>query len=114
MSLPIPWVDRIFEKLTLTYGREFIARWDNCGMPIADVKADWAHELGGFEAHPGSIAYALENLPADRPPTVMQFRAICRMAPLPTLPALTSPKADPDRVRAEIAKLKGMFTRSNA
>ena len=87
MSLPITWIDRIFAKLTITYGREFVARWDNCGVPIMDVKTEWGHELSGFRDHPDAIAYALCNLP-DRPPTVLQFREICRKAPPPVVPRL--------------------------
>lgn len=105
MSLPLPWVDRIFQKLTLAYGREFVARWEAVGLSIADVKTDWCEELAGFVAHPEAIAYALENLP-DRPPTVGQFKAICRTAPLPEVKLLPAPKADPQRVAAELDKLR--------
>ena len=106
MSLPAPWVDRLFERLTLVYGREFLARWD--GVPIADVKANWAHELAGFERHPQSIAHALKHLPPDRPPTVLQFRAMCRAAPDHTQPQLLPPKAlpaDVERVAEQLAQL---------
>lgn len=108
MSLPLAWVDRIFQKLTLFYGREFVARWDAVGLSIADVKTDWAAELAGFVAHPEAIAYALENLP-DRPPTVGQFKAICRTAPLPEVKLLPAPKANPQRVATELAKLKELY-----
>ena len=103
MSLPIPWVDKIFAKLALVYGRDFAARWD--GMTIADVKTDWGHELAGFANHPEAIGFALQNLPPDRPPTVLQFRDLCRKAPAPDVPRLPEPKADPARVAAELAKL---------
>lgn len=103
MSLPIPWVDKIFTKLALVYGREFAARWE--GMTISDVKTDWGHELAGFANHPEAIAFALQHLPADRPPTVLQFRDLARKAPAPELPRLPEPKADPARVSAELAKL---------
>lgn len=112
MSLPAPWVDRIFEKLALTYGREFTARWESCGASIADVKTDWAHELAGFEQCPEAIAFALANMPADRAPTVLQFRDVCRRAPAKALPRLPEPKADPERLKAELAKLAPL--RANA
>lgn len=79
MSLPIPWVTKIFDKLTLVYGRAFRARWD--GLAIEDVKADWAQELSGFAENPDAIAYALKHIPADKPPTVLQFKDLCRKAP---------------------------------
>lgn len=86
--LPPAWVDRIFEKLTLIYGSDFVNRWKSAGIPIEDVKADWAKELAGFADHPDAIAYALENLPKDRPPTVLQFRDVCRKSPPKAAPAL--------------------------
>ncbi|MGH6625161.1 MAG: hypothetical protein ACRECD_01215 [Burkholderiaceae bacterium] len=103
MSLPINWVERIFQKLTVAYGRDFLARWE--GVPMADVKTDWAETLGGYMEHPEAIAWALANLPDSKPPTAQEFRAICRRAPAPELPRLSEPKADPARVAAELAKL---------
>ena len=61
MSLPLPWIDKIFEKLTIVYGRDFIGRWE--GLEISDVKTDWGHELSGFENWPGAISHALATLP---------------------------------------------------
>lgn len=102
MSLPIEWVERIFAKLTLAYGRDFLGRWE--GVDLADVKTDWAHELEGFGAHPEAIAYALANLP-PKAPTVIEFRSVARRAPAPDVPRIEAPRADPERVNAEMAKL---------
>lgn len=102
-GLPMPWVDRIFDKITLIYGQAFLRRWSDIDM--AAVKADWAHELAGFAQHPSSIAWALQNLPADKPPTVLEFRALARKAPPEVAPRLESPKADPQRVAEELSKL---------
>lgn len=103
MSLPLPWVDKIFLKLTLIYGRDFIGRWE--GLEISDVKTDWGHELAGFENWPEAIAHALATCPPGKPPTVLEFRDLARKAPRAKVPALPEPKADPDRVAAELAKL---------
>lgn len=103
MSLPQPWVDRVFDKLTLVYGQSFLRRWAD--IDLAAVKADWAHELSGFQQHPRAIAWALQNLPPEKPPTVLEFRALARKAPAEELPRLEAPKADPSRVNAELAKL---------
>jgi hypothetical protein len=103
MSLPTPWVDRIFDKLTLVYGQAFLRRWQD--IDINAVKSDWAHELSGFAQHPRAIAYALENLPADKPPTVLEFRNMARRVPAAEVPRLESPKADPERIAAELRKL---------
>ena len=108
MALPLPWVDRIFEKLALVYGQAFLARWRD--LDLDAVKADWAHELAGFEQHPQAIAHALQSLPPEKPPTVLQFRELARRAPLPELPRLESPPADAGRVAAELAKLATVRT----
>lgn len=102
MSLPIPWVQRIFAKLTLLYGRDFLGRWE--GQDIEAVMADWAHELAGFERNPEAIKHALSHLPAAKPPTVLEFRDLCRGAPS-TTKALPAPavKADPE-MAAKVAQ----------
>lgn len=112
MSLPLPWVERMFEKLTLVYGHQFLSRWD--GLDLSVVKADWAHELRGFQQNPGAIAYALEHLPAGKPPTVLEFRAICNTphAPNPDQRAIAHDHtpAKPERVASEVAKLGDLRT----
>ncbi len=92
MSLPSSWVDKIFLKLTLTFGRDFLDRWK--GVPIEDVKADWAHELRGFQQNPAAIAYGLEHCIAGKPPTVQEFKSACYRKP-DTTPLLPSPVVDP-------------------
>lgn len=111
MSLPAAWTDKIFTKLTLAYGRDFLSRWE--GVDLNDVKTDWSHELSGFESHPEAIAYGLANLP-QKPPTVIEFRAIARRAPTPEVPRLEAPRADPARVAAELAKLAPLRMQSSA
>lgn len=78
-SLPAKWVEQIFKKLSVRYGRQFLARWD--GIEESDVKDDWAEQLGGFARRPDCIAYALNKLPIDKPPTVGEFRALCNSMP---------------------------------
>jgi hypothetical protein len=105
MSLPIPWVDKIFQKLTLTYGRDFLNRWE--GVPIEDVKEDWAHELRGFQQNPSAIAYGLQNCLNGKPPTVHDFKAICIRRP-ETVLTLPEPFANPEKVAAELKKLESV------
>ena len=50
MTMPLAWIDRIFDKLTLTYGQQFLGRWRDVDMN--SVKSDWLHELSGFEKSP--------------------------------------------------------------
>jgi hypothetical protein len=103
MSLPAQWTDKIFAKLSLIYGREFTGRWE--GMNICDVKSDWSHELDGYEKRPKAISWALQNLPHDRPPTVLEFRRLCNTLPQEATVFIDAPKADPQRVKAAMAKL---------
>lgn len=103
MSLPTKWVDAIFTKLGLAYGRDFLGRWE--GLPISAVKTDWSECLKGFVDHPESIAFALSNLPDSRPPTAQEFRALCRQAPLYAKQALPAPKADDSLVTEQLRKM---------
>ena len=98
-------IDRVFTRLSATYG----AAWDRSlgQAPLSDVKTVWWHELSGFlqtRASMLSIAWALENLP-ERCPNAIEFRNLCRAAPAAEAPKLPEPKADPERLQAELAKL---------
>lgn len=105
MSLPADWVDRIFERMSLRYGQEFMRRWEN--LPAADVKADWAYVLGGLEANPHALRYGLEHLPDREPPTAGQFRALCNTALREERQqALPMPKPDPDQARTAAQQLR--------
>lgn len=102
-GLPDAWVDKIFHKLTMAYGRDFLGRWE--GIPLADVKADWAECLAGFAVNPDAIGYALSNLPDNKPPTAQDFRTIACRAPEASVPRLAAPAVNPTRLASEFAKL---------
>lgn len=103
MGLPSQWVDRIFDRLTASYGVEFSGKYK--GLSPADVKTAWSEELGGFERVPEVIAHVLGNLP-DKAPNAPAFRNLCMSAPrkADTL-RIDAPKANPQRVAEELAKL---------
>lgn len=103
MSLPVLWVDKIFKKLTLNYGVEFLNRYK--GQDMADIKTDWCDQLQGYEKSPEAISFALENLP-DKPPTAQIFKALCRQAPSREAPALPMPKVNPEIAARVIDGLK--------
>jgi hypothetical protein len=105
MSLSTQAIDRLFTRLGATYG----AQWDKAlgSAPLGDVKTLWAHELSTYANSLHRIAWALENLP-PRCPNVIEFKQLCRQAPAPEVPALPEPKADPDRLKRELAKLADM------
>lgn len=92
MSLPLPVIDRIFERLVTAYGREFMARWD--GMDDNAVKSAWADALSGYVNNLEAIGYALEHLP-ERAPNLVVFKNLCLLAPAKDVPKLEAPKADP-------------------
>jgi hypothetical protein len=102
-ALPQDWVDEIFARLTIRYGRTFLNRWE--GIDLDLVKADWAQELAGFKNWPDAIKWALAHMDPDRPPTVTMFRDIAQKAPTPERQRLDAPQADPDLVKTELAKL---------
>lgn len=104
MSLPLPAIDRIFERLTAAYGRQFLDLYAD--IDAGSVKTAWGHELAVFGNAVGlrRIAWALDNLP-ERAPNPIQFRNLCRQAPMPEAPPLPAPAADPERVRAELERL---------
>jgi hypothetical protein len=103
MALPLSWVDRIFDKLMLVYGRDFTGRWE--GLPMSSVKDDWAHELSGFEAHPEAIKHALLSLNPAKPPTVLEFRNLAANAPKMAKIELPPPPVDKVFRQSLVAKL---------
>lgn len=114
MSPSIKAIDRIFERLSATY----MASWDRAmgATPQADIKTAWAHELSGFlqsRELMGCIAWALENLP-ETPPNAIQFKKLCKQAPMPEAPQLEAPKADPERMAQELARLAPLHADAKA
>jgi len=103
MQLPDSWVDSLFARLQVRYGAAWNRMWE--GVDIAAVKADWAAELGGFSTLPDAIAYALEHLPPDFPPTCTAFRALCIARPEPKLKQLPAPKASEESVKSAQASV---------
>lgn len=103
MSLPSAWIDRIFTRILVRYGAAWNAMWR--GIPEDAVKADWAQQLHGLTDW--ALRHGLDNLPPDRPPTAMQFRAICAMArsDAPALPAPAVMPANPQRLADLRARL---------
>lgn len=72
MPLPLPYVERIHQRLTVRYGSAWVSKW--AGVDQAAIQADWAEQLDGMQ--PANIRKALENLPAEFPPTAVAFRAL--------------------------------------
>lgn len=100
MSSRAEFIEGLFTKLMLRYGRAFLARWR--GMSLEAVKADWAQELASYAERPEAIEYAFALLNPDEPPTAARFRELCASAPMPAFRAVPEPK-QPQRA-AEIRR----------
>jgi hypothetical protein len=94
------FVDALFHRLTLRYGRAFLARWEEGS--VDEVKADWRRELASYAGRPEAIEYALALMDPDEPPTAARFRELCASAPAPAFRAGPEPK-QPQRA-AEIRR----------
>jgi hypothetical protein len=105
MTISEKAIDRLFHRLSATYGSDFLGRYK--GQTENDLKAVWMHELASFEHHLGMLAWALENLP-ERAPNVIEFRNLARRAPQAEVPRLPEPAADIERVNRELSKLGGL------
>ena len=104
--LPDSWVERLFEQMTLVYGHKFLRQWEGVDMNL--VKMHWAEKLSGFDGK--DLSYALQNLPSDWPPTVLQFRDLCRNAPR-EMQMLPPPEANPEFVRSVMSQLAAVKAR---
>ena len=102
MVLPTKAVERLFEKLQLTYGTEFTNKWGE--LNSMDLMTNWAFELAQFADNLNAIGWALQNLP-DRCPNLIEFKNLCKQAPRPVTVALDAPKAPVEVIDREISKM---------
>lgn len=97
-------VNRIFERMNLAYGRDFLFKFEGLNMDF--VKASWAIELDiDGEKKEQAIGWALGNLP-ERVPNAMEFKKLTFQAPVwrdSAVKFLPEPAADPARVAAVLA-----------
>jgi hypothetical protein len=76
-ALPKDWIRRIFMRFEVVYGPALMAGTWGTGDKTMIIDG-WAEELAAFKDHPNAIKYALESLPIDYPPNLLQFKEICR------------------------------------
>jgi hypothetical protein len=72
-------VDSLMGFMLTRYGAAWDAKYAMNDPAL--VREDWARMLHGVANF--RIRFALENLPADFPPNVLQFRKLCDAAPPP-------------------------------
>lgn len=103
---PDALVDRLFQRLGAMYGRQWFDLW--AGAPMADVKAEWAAALAGYEVE--TVRLALESIKSEgkvHPPNLPEFVHLCRQFVRrgPHRLALTAPRYEPpENVFANLRK----------
>lgn len=97
-------IDRIFARLLVRYGNQWLRMWD--GIDMDAVKTEWASELAVYSSNLRAIAYGLDNLPQDFPPNVSQFKAICNRRPDVQAPALPAPPINKEAAAAALRAFK--------
>lgn len=105
-ALPLPWVERLFARFSVMYGKHWLEMWN--GIPMSAVMAAWSEDLAGVTAD--QIRKALDHCKGNAkfPPTCPEFVAMCRQfrAGPDVAGYLTPPtsKGIPDNIQAEIDK----------
>lgn len=73
--LPLTWIEALFDRMSLSYGRKFTEQWD--GIDPKKLKDHWAQELACMSRAELSRGYkALAT--RDWPPTLPEFKKLCR------------------------------------
>lgn len=112
--LPLGWIKKIFERYKIVYGPALTgALIGNTDDDLKLVSQGWAEELRNFGPTPLAIKHALDNLPPDRPPNLLQFKELCKQglkyipAPIALDHKLTPEQIENNRKRTKelIAKL---------
>jgi len=81
-ALPSPWIDRLFARFAVMYGRHWADLWSSLpGDPdavMATVKRAWSEDLAGCSGE--QIRRALDHCKAHNkfPPTSPEFVGLCR------------------------------------
>lgn len=74
-SLPESWVERLFERMLLDYGKKFTDQWG--GASTDALIAHWGRELAGYSG--AEIKRGLDSLGTrEWPPTLPEFKKLCR------------------------------------
>ena len=115
-SLPPAWVERLFDRFKVAFGVQKVgAMWQ--GMDPAEVMAGWGQQLGRFP--PDALASALQAVidsGREWPPTLPEFKAICRDfhrprqdEAQPSLPAPGQGHTDREAARAQLERIRRMM-----
>lgn len=113
--LPNEWVERLFARFTMYFGVQKVgAMW--AGVDDAEVKAEWAAQLGRFPVPTLRAAMqAVVDSGKEWPPTLPEFVAICRDfyrpegGPNLALVAPGQGYTDNEQAKANLARIKEML-----
>lgn len=73
--LPESWVEKMFHKMLLDYGKKFTDQWG--GAESNELIAHWAQQMGSYTGP--EIARGLTAMEKrDWPPTLPEFKKMCR------------------------------------
>lgn len=73
--LPERWVERLFERMLLEYGKKFGDQWAQTDMD--KLIAHWSTELAGYSGE--ELKRGVDALAGrDWPPTLPEFKKLCR------------------------------------
>ena len=101
--LPPKVIEFLFEQMALSYGSRLSLLWG--GIEPAKVKAHWAQELS--HCTPAALRHGLDHLHESNPPTLGEFKRLCRGAPsLCTLAITDRTMARPEVVAKIVGALK--------
>lgn len=74
-ALPVSWIERMFDRMLLNYGKKFTDQWG--GADPDKLIAHWAAEMASYS--PQEIKRGLDALELrDWPPTLPEFKKMCR------------------------------------
>lgn len=75
--LPESWVERMFDRMLLDFGKKFTDQWQ--GADPDKLVKHWAHEMAQYSAQ--EIKRGLDAMQGrDWPPTLPEFKKMCRPA----------------------------------
>lgn len=81
-ALPETWVERVFERMNLEYGKKFTDQWASVD-PDALI-SHWSRELAGYSG--AELNRGLDALSSRPwPPTLPEFKLLCRPLLDPTV-----------------------------
>lgn len=113
-TLPVSWVDRLFDRMQGFYGSLWVDRWRSGELDangrdrgLLNAKATWCIELGGFVDQSERIQKAIEACRSCKlPPTLPEFMELCRQASPNVVLALPAPKVSQEVARERVAQLE--------